>query len=172
MSFNRLKYDEGECKKQTTESASISNYVLQTPLLNDQCFQTNSLIRPFMTGNAGYGNADVESELRGLNRRLSNCPSDKFIPDQKNGLAGSGTCDMDVDKRSVTDCTFPTEETRSENPPSTLRGKDTLRLEPITFNPQDNVRFTNIGAGTRMSVKDAHRPCLPDLTNMFSEFME
>lgn len=178
MSFNRPKYDDGQCKAQQQESVAVANYVMNAPVMTDRCFQKNSLVRPFMTGNGAFGDADVESELLGITRRFSKCPSDKFIPQQNTptvgfSMAGSDPCNTSKDyERTMRDCEFPSEIPRSDNPASNLRGKDTLRLDPLIFNPQDRILFsTNPGAQTRSDVRDNHKPCLPDLNTMFGEFM-
>lgn len=89
MSFNRLKYDSCEYKKQNQESTGPGNYLYNTPLMYDLCLNDNPRIINQKNGvsfNSHVdwrfysGPVDVESDLFNINRNASMCPSKKFIP--------------------------------------------------------------------------------------------
>jgi hypothetical protein len=89
MSWNRLRYDYCEQKKQVFESVGPGNYQVQTPVLCGTCFQDNPSVIMQKSGvslNRGYdwrfydGPVDVESDLRNITRPASRCPSDKYLP--------------------------------------------------------------------------------------------
>ena len=90
MSFNRLKYDACEQKKDLTESMGPGKYQINTPVVCSNCFQDNPRIIDQKTGvslNSGMewrfyaGPIDVDSELKNINKPASKCPSRKYNPD-------------------------------------------------------------------------------------------
>ena len=89
MSFNRLKYDNCEMKKYNQETVGTGNYLFDTPIICNNCYNDNPRIMNQKNGvsiNSNvdwrfyYGPVDVESDLLNLNRTSSNCPSNKYIP--------------------------------------------------------------------------------------------
>ena len=77
MSFNRLKYDNCAYTKEISESVSpLDYYLFKGKYENcEQCPVGNA------TNNLEFGKkANLESELYGLNREQSKCPSKKYDP--------------------------------------------------------------------------------------------
>ena len=70
------------------------------------------------------------------------------------------------------ECGIPSEETRTSNPPSNLRGTGINRWEYLDRNPQESFEVPRSGGlfaptvSTRMISKDNHRPCLPTLVDV------
>lgn len=156
MSFSRLNYDDGTYKHILRESIGPGDYMLGTPRLDcDGCYFPSPDIRMqnYGAGVCEKEAIDVDSELLGLTRKQSNCPSDKFIP-KSNPL-----CEMKAPK----DCYGLTrEDTRLSNPPCTLRGTGWNRWEWLCKNPQDKALMPfDFNINNRLVVKDNHRPCVP-----------
>lgn len=156
-SLTSLKYDTCAYKTDLRSSVGPGDYMLATPTIECQnCFPFDPRFTPKGTGVALCSNralVDVDSELMGLTRKASTCPSQKYVP---NG----DYCQV----APLPDCrSIPLEDTRVSNPPCTMRGGvGWNRWEWLCQNPQDKalVPFdTNINY--RLVVKDNHRPCLP-----------
>jgi len=90
MSFNRLKYDNCELKAYNKETLGPGNYLYNTPLICDNCFNDNPRIINQKIGvsldkSVGWrfyaGPVDVESELLNLNRPGTKCADKKYKPD-------------------------------------------------------------------------------------------
>lgn len=90
MSFNRLKYDTCETKKYNKETTGPGNYMYQTPIDCNLCWNDNPRIINQKLGDSWNshtdwrfyaGPVDVESDLLNLNHAASRCPSNKFHPD-------------------------------------------------------------------------------------------
>lgn len=156
MSFSRLNYDDGTYKHILRESIGPGDYMLGTPRLDcNGCFFPAPDVRmgSFGAGVCEKEVIDVDSELMGLTRKQSNCPSDKFLPKEK------PFCEM----KSVKDCyDLAREDTRLSNPPCTLRGTGWNRWEWLCQNPQDKALVPfDFNINNRLVVKDNHRPCVP-----------
>ena len=157
MSFNRLKYDRCNVTQYNQETTAPGNYMTATPVINNGCYNDNPRIinqknGVSLNGNTDwrfyYGPVDVESELLNITRRESKCPSDKYHPKNK-----------EPKLVNPKDCHFNVDDTRLNNPPSTLRGTGWNRFVPLCKNPQENVFFPGtIMTPTRLVVKDNHRP--------------
>jgi hypothetical protein len=104
---------------------------------------------------------DVDSELLGITRRASRCPSKRY--------QGEGPGKMPPCKRSrrnsacdrAAELFIAPEETRLSNPPCTLRCRGWNRWEFLCRNPQELVlpAFQR-DVSYRLVVKDNHRPCV------------
>ena len=90
MSFNRLKYDSCETKKYNQESTGPGNYLYNTPIDCNMCWNDNPRIINQKVGDSlnshtdwrfYAGPVDIESDLFNINRQSSKCPSNKFHPD-------------------------------------------------------------------------------------------
>jgi len=167
MSFNRLQYDKGTYSTNLNESVKPGVYNLNKPLTRcDPCHPETPHVRLQSRGNSLYRNnglVDINSELLGLNRKLSNNPNNKYAPNSV-GCSGSGNkqfCNYD-NTQSSGNCHKEDEHTRLSNPPCTLRGTGWNRWEWLCLNPQSNIEipFDN-NIDNRTVVKDNHRPCLP-----------
>jgi hypothetical protein len=157
MSFNRLKYDTCEIKQYNKESTGPGNYLYETPLICNNCFNPNPSIINQKTGvsinnNVDWrfysGPVDIESELLNLNKRASRCP------EEKNSLGN-----LENDKLfNFPNCYFPTEDTRLSNPSTNLRGTGWNRFDPLCHDPQYQISFPGESmTPTRLVVKDNHR---------------
>jgi hypothetical protein len=95
---------------------------------------------------------DVDSELMGLNRKNSKCPTKQYIP-QANDFCVA---------KNLKDCNLlDSQDTRLTNPPCTLRGTGWNRWEALCQNPQDfAIRPFNTLINNSLIVKDNHRPCI------------
>ena len=187
MSFNRTKYDRCNISKYNQESTGPGNYMTGTPIMNDTCYNDNprvinQKIGVSVNGQVDWrfysGPVDVESELFNINKRQSRCPSDKYSPNCKPNSCTDGTpCGQGViescnnaskhpwnrpEDSNLVDqrkCTFPSDDTRLNNPASNLRGTGWNRFVPLCKNPQENITFPGeYLIPTRLVVKDNHRP--------------
>lgn len=159
MSFNRLNYDACTYVHNLRQSIGSADYQLGTPIPHCQpCFANDPSLR-LGVGNAGATCknkplVDVDSELHGITRPATNCPTQKFIPN-------APYCEL----TPVKDCrdAMPAEDTRLSNPSCTLRGTGWNRWEWLCQNPQDKVFVPfDYNVNNRLVVKDNHRPCIPD----------
>ena len=186
MSFNRNKYDMCSYKYQLAESAGSGIYQLTRPNnVCEPCLPNDPRIVAQTQGVSISKNTsliDIDSELIGIGRNLSDCPDRKYIPNQtssfhcgaqtgttKNGC--SKTDKLCIDNTQVLnfgDCFTPTEDTRLSNPPSTLRGTGWNRWEWLCKNPQANLEEPyDLRINSRLLSKDNHRPCIPKPIDQF-----
>ena len=179
---NRLAYDDGNYAKKLEESVGPLKYVL-----NPQVYERCTQVRPSQPGLIGrqgvsvsyqHHMADIESELKGLNRRASKDPSTLYKPECPKGTnksyngypCGGGVAagfESSQEKlhhyEKMKDFT---EYSRNLNPPSTLRGTGLNRFDIVLYNPQDETRWFQqapIGINQRLVVKDNHVPLIPKL---------
>ena len=165
MSFNRLNYDACTYKQNVKQSVGSADYYIGAPRVDCRaCFPTDPAVNlgfghPGLVS-GGIGGAvckdktltDVSSELFGITRKASNCPSEKFIPSNKE------FCTL----TDVKDCNgLPNESTRLSNPTCSLRCTGWNRWEWLCHNPQEKslVPF-DFNISNRLIVKDNHRPCI------------
>lgn len=166
MSFCRLNWDNCTYKQDLKQSIGSGDYVLGTPRVECRaCFSTDPAIRmssvPFVSTGistcAGNKLIDVDSELKLITRKASNCPTDKYLPLTK------PICELN----NFPDCqALPREDTRLSNPTCTLRCTGWNRWEWLCKNPQDKslVPF-DFNISNRIVVKDNHRPCIQEPIN-------
>ena len=170
MSFNRLDYDTCAYKQELSESIGVSEYMLGTPHIScDDCFSTDPQLIMQRAGGSVASKVpmvDVDSELMNINRKLSNCSSNEFIPK----FTPEGDIDNSLELRDFKDCGIPTiENTRLSNPSCNLRGTGWNRWEWLCNDPQERVLIpfdTNIS--NRIVFKDNHRPVIPTLIDQTS----
>ena len=191
MSFNRLNYDTNTYKHILSESIGPGDYMINTPQIScEPCYQGNPYVRLQNNGGSISSNnflIDIDSELLGLNRKKSNCPSNLYIPQCPNCKVVSGEpCGQGVNnlckncKKSgqrcgdenlihFKDCPFPQDDVRLSNPASNLRGTGWNRWEWLCNNPQERVEMPfDWNINNRLVVKDNHRPVLPKLIDLDS----
>lgn len=189
MSSNRLNYDTCQYKQKLAESISVGNYMLNVPpIACDSCYPYPPSIRLQRQGDSVSATQpliDVDSELIGITRPASKCPSRKFIPKcpyckcDVGEPCGNGVisackscqeklktgqmCGSAGQLKHFKDCDlFSAEETRMSNPPCNLRGSGLNRWEWLCMNPQERVEVPfDWNVSNRIIVKDNHRPCLP-----------
>ena len=165
MSFNRLKYDIGLKKLDNNSSTKAGNYSVNTPIITNNCFQTNPRIMDQKVGvsmnkNVDWrfysGPVDIESQLMNLTRKASRDPNKKYNPLTDN-CRSSNNCLI-----NLPDCHIPTSDTRLSNPASNLRGINIERFDPLCQDPQKNVFFPGAKQiPTRLVVKDNFKRAIP-----------
>ena len=158
MSHTRLLYDDCAYKHELKESVSPGEYVLNTPRVdcNGSCFVPSPGV-PLGSSGAAICNKeliDVDSELIGITRKASSCPTSKFLP------SGKPFCTAKMPQECFE---LAPEPTRISNGPCTLRGiaNGWNRWEWLCVNPQDKAFIPfDYNINNRTVVKDNHRPCL------------
>lgn len=165
MSFNHLNQDACTYKKNLHQSVSVGNYFTGQPRLDCQvCLPDDPNIQPggrnigpVQTGLSGSTCKetpliDVSSELLGLNRPATNCPSQKYQKKEN----GEEFCGLTMPKACAS---IKAEDTRLSNPPCSLKGIGINRWEWLCQNPQDNVTIPfDYNISNRIVAKDNHRP--------------
>lgn len=157
--FNRLKYDTCTYSQDLKQSVGVSDYVLGLPRVHcSACFPYDPMT------SVGYAQAsvpqatslvDLDSELMGITRKASNCPSSHYVPDLSKPEFERFSLAPIQDCRSI-----PNEGTRLSNPPCTLREQGWNRWEHLKEDPQKTraeVPF-RFNVNNRLVVKDNHRP--------------
>lgn len=147
MSFTGLDYDMGAYRQTLRESVGIGSYRAQTPL-------------PHESARVGASQTDIESELFGLPRPASECPSKKFTPGK---FDASHAPPLPVNTIQMNHNVLYPEDTRVSNPPSNVRGMGVNRFGHPLESPQDHALepFAWPTSDTR-NAKDNHRPCVSD----------
>ena len=165
MSFTRLKYDLCEEKTYLKETVGPGQYHIGEPINCGACFQKNPSIIMQKSGISlergtpwrfNGGPVDVESELRNIPRRASNCPSEK----EPSKMYGKKVVDFP-------DCYFPVEHTRLDD--CAPRGVNINRFEYPCTNPQANLEFPGCWReNSRNNIKDNYKVCYkkPNVNDM------
>ena len=81
MSSNRLMYDSCEYQTRLNESSNTLNYTLN-PLRNENCNKCRMELGTIGGTNVSHirGNlVDLETDLKGITRKASLCPTQKFV---------------------------------------------------------------------------------------------
>ena len=167
MSLNSLPYDCCAESVRINESADIGKYYMNQPLVDcEGCYPAspNMHLQKFgVSLSENISLVDISSELKGITRKLSDCPSKKFKPCE--GKVQYGYQCVDDKLKNYKDCVFPSDHTRMSNPPSTLRGTGWNRWEWLWADPQKSPHGLMYPFDTNINVqqlsKDNHRPCLP-----------
>lgn len=166
MSFNHLNQDACTYKKNLQQSVGVGNYFTEQPRIDCRsCFPNDPTLQPgernigpIQTGLSGstckdVPLIDVSSELLGITRPATNCPTKKF---QKRKEEDEEFCRLHLPK---TCASVKAEDTRLSNPPCSLRGTGINRWEWLCQNPQDNVTIPfDYNISNRIIAKDNHRP--------------
>jgi hypothetical protein len=159
MSFNRLNYDACTYQTNLTQSVGPCDYLLNTPTIECQkCLTVDSHMIPQTSGVSTCDDiskmTDVNSELLGITRKATNCPTGKYSPNTQQ----SNLCTP----RPLADCkAVVTEDTRLSNPPHTLRCTGWNRWEWLCHDPQSKAIMPfEHNVSYRRVVKDNHRPCI------------
>ena len=161
--FTRNRYDVQDYNRDLYQTIRPGHF--KTNLPRNDC---DGCLNPNPAHNASFGGSiyennliDVDSELMGLTRPNSRCPTNKYNPEKANEEFKNS------DMNNYKDCpNFVGESTRLSNPGCTLRGTGWNRWEWLCQNPQDKaiVPF-NIELNTSIMAKDDHRPCIPNLVD-------
>ena len=136
-------------------------YNYNTPIIKDNCYQTNARIINQKVGVSMHKNAkwrfyagpvDIESKLKNLNITASKNPESQYNP-LKDECRNSKNCLVDLP-----DCHLKTDDTRLSNPNCNLRGININRFTPLCMNPQKNIFFPGQKCiSTRIMEKDNYK---------------
>ena len=191
MSFNRSPYDVCSYKYQLAESIGPGVYQLVRP--DNQSVPVLPKDPRFIAQTSGISISkntsliDIDSELLGISRNLSNCPERKYMPDgNANGQCGARTgnvrngcqttAKLCVDNSEILkfqDNGLWSEDTRLSNPACTLRGTGWNRWETLPFDPQERVLHEyDYNINTKILSKINHRPCIPNPLNQYNVYPE
>ena len=185
MSFTNLSYDKGAYTTLLNQSVGPGVYRLGEPPIScgGQCYPYPPTVRLQRQGDSISKNnllVDVDSELMGITRKLSEDPNKQYQPNCVDTVCSSGeACGQgvvgqckglkpgeragDQNLRHWQDCYIPAEDTRLSNPSCNLRGTGWNRFEWLCQNPQDRVEIPfDWNISNRIVVKDNHRPCIPN----------
>lgn len=185
MSFTNLSYDKGAYTTDLNQSVGPGVYRLGEPSISceGQCYPYPPTVRLQRQGDSISKNnllVDVDSELLGITRKLSEDPNKQYQPNCVDTVCSSGeACGQgvagqcsgmkpgqragDQDLHHWQDCYIPAEDTRLSNPSCNLRGTGWNRFEWLCLNPQDRVEIPfDWNISNRIVVKDNHRPCIPN----------
>lgn len=180
MSFTRSPYDVCSYKYQLAETVGAGIYQLVRP--NNQIVPVLPKDPRYIAQTSGVSInkntslIDIDSELIGISRNLSDCPDRKYMPGSNSNNGGSNTgkvlngCrtsdKLCIDNKQVmhfSDNGLWTEDTRLSNPPCTLRGTGWNRFEWLPMDPQDRVAMPfDYQINSKIISKDNHRPCIPN----------
>ena len=180
-SFERLIYDTEGYEQALKRSTSNLSYQLY-PGAVASCDQTRPA-QPGMIGRQGVSVSytrplvDVESDLLRLSRKASKDYNKEYQPycPEATDFADGYPCGGGVTRgfhnaqeklHHFKPANNFTDYSRSQNPPSTLRGTGVNRFDILPLNPQDGTRWfqvAEIGVNNRLVVKDNHIPCIPKL---------
>ena len=155
MSFTRLPFDSCAYKHQLQESIGVGEYTLDRNAPCSPCWVPDPSINVQRSGAAVCAAhlIDVDSELLGITRPASRCPSKKYLPSDKPFCTAEPLRECN-DLRA--------EHCRLSNPPCSLRSSGWNRWELLCKDPQDRVipEF-DYGTSTRTVIKDNHHCCIP-----------
>ncbi len=158
MSLSRPIYDDCTYKHVLKESIGVGEYMTQAPRVCGDCLMYAPGFALDGRGAAMYNDIgsmiNVDSELLGITKKYSQCPTQKFIPGEK----GFPNCEMKQYKECID---LAPEPTLISNPKCTNKETTINRWEWLCKNPQDNVipRFDWF-VNNRSVVKDNHRPLI------------
>ncbi len=187
MSFNRLPYDQCSYQQVLAETTGPGHYQLGTPPNTCKpCHPTDVRVRLQNGGvalNTDTDLIDINSELIGISRNLSNCPSRKYLPNCQNSLLcgahvgkehkgcqkSAKVCVSDQKETiSFDNCFTGSEDTRLSNPACNLRGTGWNRWEWLCKNPQANLEEPyDFKINTRILAKNNHRPVILNPIDQF-----
>ena len=183
MSYTNLSYDKGAYKTELNQSVGPGVYNLGVPVIDcEQCYPYPPTVRLQFQGNSIAKDKlliDVDSDLMGITRKLSQDPNTRYFPNCVDSVCNTGeTCGQGVvgncsgkkpgeraedNLKHWKDCYIPQEDTRLSNPSCNLRGTGWNRWEWLCKNPQDRVEIPfDYNINNRIIVKDNHRPCIPN----------
>ena len=157
MSFTRFRDEPDRIKKQLQQSTDVGRYVLNVPGPGDKpLYMEDPYIRAQMWGgNIMTNTVDIETELRGLSRRLNKDTR------ENNYLSG----DASVATRTNELIVCPTrggssvEQSRATHPAWMLRDLEQENWKMLHFDPQENVFMPfNNNLSTRILEKDHFVP--------------
>lgn len=192
-SLTRGTYDSCAYKRRLHESTSPLLYKIN-PIAYESCTKCHMSYPGFIgtMGGMGFGigpdRVDVDSDLRGQTRLLSNCPTHKYNPlSYRHCGTGCENCDQGLpcgdercrarDVSNLSDCRpgiIPIEslDTRSFDACNPQKDMYLNRFDFLCENPQSPERWAfyggnrRLGAETRLDMKDHCTRCLPLRPNL------
>ena len=158
MAFNRLNYDDDTFVTKLNESIGPGAYCLQKPRIDcgDCTFYAPSVnLNMFNDGMCEKDLIDVDSELIGITRNSSRCPSRKYLPQDE------PFCKV---KKGTKNCDFLTAEpTLISNPKATNKETTVNRWEWMCQDPQRKALISfDYNINNRLITKDNFRACKPN----------
>jgi hypothetical protein len=187
MAYTRSPYDVCSYKYQLAETIGPGVYQLTRP--DNQAIPVLPKDPRFIAQSSGVSISkntsliDIDSELIGISRNLSDCPDRKYMPDGnvnvhcsantgriRNGCRpGDKLCVDNSQVLNFADNSLWTEDTRLSNPPCTLRGTGFGgRFDWLPMDPQERVLHEfDYQINTKILSKDNHRACLPNPQNQY-----
>lgn len=143
MSWSRTIYDEPAYRHQLLESMGSAAYIFDSnPTNKREC-------------DLGI-TTDESSELLGLNRKLSRCPAETYLPIDNRPML----CRI-PDQLGYTPDFIRDEHTKISNPPTSLRGKGVNRFEHLCQNPQTwALNPFHFQRQDKMEARDNHVPIM------------
>jgi hypothetical protein len=91
MSFNKLSYDNCQYKANLEANVSQLSYILDNNRFAscNKCFNNLGLVGGTAVSHVAGNLVDLESNLIGIDREASKCPSMKYIPNNDNAALGA-----------------------------------------------------------------------------------
>ena len=161
MSYNRLNYDKCAYEFDLKQSVGPLYYQLDPTNFYDSLPYNASTREPNFKlkdypitscnceGKDSY--IDIDSDLKNLNRKTSNCPTKKYNgPDKKSSNIQS----------KIQELEFNSINSRLTNPIDNYRGLTVNRFVDLGINPLYG-GYRSLGRDTRLEAKDLYVPCLP-----------
>ena len=180
MAWNRNRSDVCSYKYQLAETIGPGVYQLVRP--NNQSIPVLPKDPRYIAQSSGVSISkntsliDIDSELIGISRNLSDCPDRKYMPDSNASFhcgaqtgkvrtgcrPGDKLCVDNSQTLNFADNGLWTEDTRLSAPACTLRGTGWNRWNWLPMDPQERVTIEfDYQIDTKILSKDNHRPCLP-----------
>ena len=178
MSFNRLNNDKKEYADTYKQSVGPGKYhMFKSPILETDFYSVSPNIIAQKSGVSTDANSqiDAHSELLNLNLARTKDAQHKHLESCGNSCNKGYPCGQGVINKCTNsecgnmknsnltdakDIFIPVESTRLSNPPCTLRGQETFRIDHLYLDPQKNLEmpFAN-NISVRLYEKDNHVPC-------------
>jgi hypothetical protein len=162
MSFTRFRDDPARIKKQLQQATDVGRYVLNVPGPGDKpLYMEDPYIRPqYWAGNIMTNTVDIETELRGMTRRLNKDTPENYYLSNDASVA-SRTNELIV---CPTRTGSAVEQSRVTHPAWMLRDVEQDNWKMLHFDPQDNVFMPfNNNLSTRILEKDHFNPKVASL---------
>ena len=179
MSSNRLNNDSEAYEDTIQQSTGPGKYnMYKSPILDTNFYPTPPSIRAQKSGAAldNHTNLiDVHSNLLNLNVERVKDPQHIDIASCKDMCDSGYPCGQGVVTKCInkecgdmnnsnlkkgTECFVPVESTRLSNPPCTLRGMDTFRIDYLCMDPQKDLEMPfKHNTSVRLYEKDRYVPC-------------
>lgn len=179
MSSNRLNNDKQAYLDTLQQSTGPGKYnMYKSPILYTNFYPTPPSIRVQKSGNALDSTnklVDVHSNLLNLNMPREKNAQHSHMNTCENMCDSGYPCGQGVVAKCIRkqcgdmknsnlkkgkECFVPVESTRLSNPPCTMRGLDTFRIDYLCLDPQKNLEMPfKHNTSVRLYEKDRYVPC-------------